>query len=200
MEKAIARPYGNLHIAAPGKVVPIGGCNPNLSDEHYFSCMYGRYYPALLKYLECIDKKNRIDKEDILQDIFLNIWKKGSGLAEIENIECYLVSAAKKRMYSALQKAENKKRQEEEFVINTESSEEFWQQLSFRETFDVYEMAKKGLSPRTRRAHELRVDFRLSRQEIASAMNISQCTVKEFLSIARKSIKATMYDKAANKS
>lgn len=46
-----------------------------LQEVDYFSCLYQRYEPALLRYVQRITGVNHAGAEDILQDAFIKIWR-----------------------------------------------------------------------------------------------------------------------------
>lgn len=46
-----------------------------LEKVDYFSCLYYRYGPRLLLYIQRISSSSPEEAEDLLQDAFINIWK-----------------------------------------------------------------------------------------------------------------------------
>lgn len=47
----------------------------SLVDIEYFSCLYNRYEPRLLRYVKRIALVNNEQAQDILQDAFIKIWR-----------------------------------------------------------------------------------------------------------------------------
>lgn len=50
-----------------------------LSDQNYFLCLVKRYKSPLLRYVRRISNLNPDDSEDVLQDVFLKIYKNLNG-------------------------------------------------------------------------------------------------------------------------
>jgi RNA polymerase sigma-70 factor (ECF subfamily) len=47
----------------------------SLEDLDYFACLYDRYEPKLLRYINKISMANPEESNDILQDAFIKMWK-----------------------------------------------------------------------------------------------------------------------------
>lgn len=47
----------------------------SLQDLQYFSCLYERYAPRLLKYIRTISFAGEDDAQDILQEAFIKVWR-----------------------------------------------------------------------------------------------------------------------------
>lgn len=94
-----------------------------------FEDIYDKTYNNVLKYVVC-ECANISDVNDILQEIYLELYKKIDMIDEIENIEAYLRGIARnkiKKYYSLLYKIKNlslnrENKREEEFMDNIPSS------------------------------------------------------------------------------
>lgn len=94
-----------------------------------FEDIYDKTYNNILKYVVC-ECANISDVNDIVQDIYLELYKKINEIDEIINIEAYLGGIAKnkiKKYYSLLYKIRNlslnkENSREEEFLDNVPSS------------------------------------------------------------------------------
>jgi len=47
----------------------------SLVDLDYFSCLFNRYEPKLMRYVKRIASLNPEESEDVLQDAFIKIWR-----------------------------------------------------------------------------------------------------------------------------
>jgi RNA polymerase sigma-70 factor (ECF subfamily) len=47
----------------------------SIQDVEYFSCLYKRYEPKLLRYIKRISFSSKEEAEDILQEAYIKIWK-----------------------------------------------------------------------------------------------------------------------------
>ncbi len=47
----------------------------SLVDLEYFSCLFDKYEPKLMRYIKRIASLNHEESEDVLQDAFIKVWK-----------------------------------------------------------------------------------------------------------------------------
>ncbi len=57
----------------------------SLQDIEYFSCLYNRYEPKLLRYIKRISFSSKEESEDILQEAYVKIWKNLNGFDAEQN-------------------------------------------------------------------------------------------------------------------
>ena len=144
-----------------------------LGDTHAFQRLFEQYWEALfaaaLKRL-----KSQTMSEDIVQEVFADIWKRRKNLEIKSSLKSYLHTAVKYHVFKIIQQRiweENVDLDNYTLHSRTEDS------LAFNELFDILEIALEKLPERQQ------VIFRMSRfeglksQEIAEKLNLSEQTV-----------------------
>ncbi|WP_295124764.1 sigma-70 family RNA polymerase sigma factor [uncultured Chitinophaga sp.] len=158
-------------------------------DATAFTVLYRHYSPVIYTVtLRMV--KDPAAAQEIVQDIFSDIWKNREGL-EIENLAAYLYRAGQNRVLNFFKRLRNDRQRMEDFRIFAEEHYSHIEEaLHFRESTELLNQVLDGLTPRQRRVYELcKVEGR-SYKEAATIMGISAFTVKEYLVEANKRIRA----------
>jgi RNA polymerase sigma-70 factor (family 1) len=125
--------------------------------------------------------------EEIVQDIFTQIWQTRESLAEIRNFRTYLYVISRNRMLNEIKKMVRERKQYQQWVntiatTGEENTGEIEQQHS------LVDMAINSLPPQQLKVWTLNRRQGLTYQQIATEMNISRETVKTYLQHANASI------------
>jgi len=164
-------------------------------DEHAFKLLFKKYgvrlYQFSLKYL-----KDKGDAEDLLNDVFLNIWKNRQSLKTNSSFQSYLFTIA----YNNIRKRFIKKSREEkyiriftdEYLVNDSQKED---QLDYNFIVKMIDETIEMLPPRRKEIFILSYKDELKNREIAERLNLSENFVRKQLSIARKFIVEKMKEK-----
>jgi RNA polymerase sigma-70 factor (family 1) len=161
-------------------------------DEYAFKAIYDlyrdRFYGVALK----LSSSNYI-AEEILQEVFISIWRSRALLARVENPAPYLFSI----FYNCLKQSFRKEAQEKRLkmqIVSGDSEKEFpfdEEELSREDQFRLFDKAISGLPPQQAMVYKLSKEEGLSREEVAQKMGISSNTVKNHLADAIRTIKNT---------
>lgn len=164
----------------------------NQGLESAFNEIYARYWSGV--FLVARNRlKNESEAEEIVQDVFCNLWKKRTTLRIEKNLNAYFSVAVK---YEIINRTV-KKRHEGVFikrsVQDTPQSD-----FSTQETIYFNELQKSLmdsiclLPERCQLTFRLRLENGYSQKQIADRLNISEKTVEAHLTKARKLIRATL--------
>lgn len=161
-------------------------------DRHAFDLVFKSYWDPLLIYLSKL-VKDRTDAEDLLQNIFVNLWNKSQS-SEIQHLHTWLYGAARKSALFYHRTQGNQKKliasildyiQVEGFSLSEQQQEKELQQIIDREI--------EQLPAKMKEVFLLSRQEQLSYKEIAERLEISDQTVKKqisnALSILRNNLK-----------
>lgn len=133
---------------------------------------------------------NKDTVEDIVQDVFLRIWHLRLVLKDVDNVEAYFTTAAKRRAFNELRRVKNYKLALSEYLVYTSQTEE---PVNFDEPDEIYIVKKliDELSPRRRQVMLGLMIHGMTRKQIQKEMNISANSYwnyrrEAFLQIRRK--------------
>ncbi|MET0393298.1 MAG: RNA polymerase sigma-70 factor [Chitinophagaceae bacterium] len=147
-------------------------------SEEAFRVIFQRYGGKLQSYLLKLSRSKET-AEDIVHDVFLNIWKNREQLPRIEQFDSYLFRAARNASHRAFQR-----RAKEALVLAalqqpeaTGGDLEGEARITHREVQEYIQQAINRLTPQQRKVFLLSREEGLSHAEIAKRMGIARRTV-----------------------
>jgi RNA polymerase sigma-70 factor (ECF subfamily) len=152
----------------------------NILFEKYWEFVYSNAFKRL---------KNKHDAEDIVQEIFTNIWLRRASLT-IHNLPAYLHVAVRNQVFKTLAKQKNIS-----FFFLPENAEEPKKaeaDLLWKEFFDSYQALLKTLPPKRQEIFRMRYDEDFSTKEIADKLSISRKTVQNQIGKALEALKLSL--------
>ncbi|AIM39077.1 RNA polymerase [Sphingobacterium sp. ML3W] len=158
-------------------------------DQHAFNEIYKRHWRGIF-----LVAKNRLGSEDdgyeIVQNIFLNLWRKGPFFELTKNFAVYFATATKYEVLKFIAKQGHLDHHRE--LILLEMSEHDNSTIDYLETKELMESLEQSvrlLPEKCQLVFRLRVEKEYSQKEIAKELDISEKTVEAHLSKARKHIR-----------
>jgi len=128
--------------------------------------------------------------EELLQDVFIIIWKRREHLLEVDCFESYLFIIARNKSYKALKKTAMEKKKAAAFRPETLHHNDALESIFAAECQQLLHNAINGLSPQQKQVYQLIKIEGLSREQSARVMHIHPETVKAHLAKAVKFIRA----------
>jgi RNA polymerase sigma-70 factor (family 1) len=158
-------------------------------SEAAFSEIYNRYWDKLY-----IVARKRLDSafegEEIVQEIFCNLWRKRENFELSKGFNNYFSVAVKFEVINRLQKRTRNQLLEKNLSNElTEFDETTVEQLSFNELKQQLELTIRRLPEKCQIVFRLKHEEGLSQKQIAAQLDLSEKTVEAHLSKARKTIK-----------
>ncbi len=133
--------------------------------------------------------KNKDEAKDVVQDVFLKLWQKKDGLAEIENIEAFAMRMTRNRCLDVI-------RANKVVAIDTETDRKLREEtvdihskIELSESADQIKTLISKLPGLQRTVMHLRDIEQLSFDEIAEATNMNVNAIRVNLSRARKRVR-----------
>lgn len=163
-------------------------------DEVAYRCLFEHYYAAL-----CLFAKRYIEdrdvREDIVQDVFFNIWEKRKSISADISARNYLVTCVKNLCLNHLRKQDYMQDYQKQLIDNPpiySNGEEDLYMLNELEA--LLEQALAKLPPEYRMAFEMSRMEQRSMDEIAEAMGVSVRTVERYRNKAVEILKRELKD------
>ncbi|GLB50300.1 RNA polymerase sigma-70 factor [Neptunitalea lumnitzerae] len=151
-----------------------------------FNQVYYRYWEGLYAYALNILKDNWL-VEDVLHEVFTNIWLKRENL-EITNLKSYLFTAVRNRSLLKL-RATKLTELDEKIIEKLKHSSEVELDHDYKELIEAINTSAKKLPQRCRDIFYMNKFQHYSSSEIAVYFNISQRTVENQISLALKHLR-----------
>ncbi|MCS2407495.1 ECF RNA polymerase sigma factor RpoE [Bacteroides salyersiae] len=168
------------------------------SDRHTdFEYIYIYYFPKMKRFAREYVLSDE-DAENIVQDVFLELWEKKEILSLQLNVIAYLFTAIRNRCINFLRRsmiaknAENKLQEEYKLTLQMKyySLEAFNQEI-FQEK-DVEQILSKAIDTLPEKCREIFILSKIKgkkQKDIATELNISVNTVETQISIAYKKLR-----------
>ncbi len=163
------------------------------SDEGAFTEIYNRYWQPLF-YIAGKKTQDPYEAEGLVQEVFLDLWRRREQLQIRGLLRHYLAVALKYRFINWQAKrnrASTYAQYANRHLPHSDDSPELW--LSFEELRGRLEALVAELPDKCRLAYRLREEG-FSQREIAEQMMVSENTVATHLARARKSLRAGLGD------
>jgi len=160
-------------------------------SEAAFKLIYNRYWDKLYV-IACKRMGERLEAEEVVQDIFCNLWRKRRSLTLSKGFDNYLAVAVKFEVINRLAKHARASAYEKELAgALSEVDESMLQQLDYNELQRKFKDTVNGLSEKCRIVFNLQHELGYSHQQIADELDISTKTVEAHLSKARRTLRDT---------
>lgn len=158
-------------------------------DEAAFREIFNRYkepfYATALKMTHCGDTA-----EEIVQNVFVSLWVRRSGLAGVESPSAYLFASLYHDIYRHFrEQAMQRKLKQQVFARTSFAENPTEESLSYKECESTLQHVIGQLPPQQQLVYRLSRQDGLSRDEIARQLDISPNTVKNHLLRALKYIR-----------
>ncbi len=155
-----------------------------------FNGIYSRYQPKLLRYILAFVNGNAVDAEEVLQRLFVRLWKKRDSLSGVRVLESYLYRMARNFTLDFIKEQRNQEKYSrivhggDEGMVNPVEAE-----IALREYFEVARRAIALLPERRREIFLLHTQDDKSPDEIARKMGVYREVVKKQLYLAHRFIR-----------
>lgn len=163
-------------------------------DEHAFTEIYNRYW-KLLFYIAQQKLQNLEEAEEIVQEVFTDLWARRHTITLKRSLKYYLASAVKYQVITCLSKRHQQLHLQQTF-IPTDQPFTADSRLSFHELQEQLEDLVAALPEKCRIVYQLSRDEGLSHKAIASQLDISEKTVENHLTKALGHLRRGLGDAA----
>lgn len=154
-----------------------------------FAQLYAQHHDRVFRYAFRFLRSRELALE-VVQDVFMRLWRYRQRLAEVNNFEVYLFSIKKNVVYKKLADLAQQHVSEREFASSL-SLEDGGSDHPLREEQlqEALRRVVSALPPQRRQIFQMAKEDHLSYQEIASQLKISPFTVKEQLKLAYRQVR-----------
>lgn len=150
-------------------------------DEAAFSKIFFHYTSRIHPFIRKMTRSEEVT-EEIVQDVFMSLWKSREQLMGIENYAAYIFTIATNKTYNYLKSKGRKEKHlnelakgKRDFTNNTLES------IELHETRELVGQLVTQLPPQKKLIYKLTREEGLSHDEIAQQLHISKNTVKNHL-------------------
>jgi len=159
-------------------------------DAAAFTSLYERYWEKLVT-LAYIRLQSTMDAQEVVQEVFLDIWKRSDNIHIRHSFHTYISAALKYKIITLL--AKRKTETDSQSMLNhSESDISTEQWLSYHELRDELENTVMALPEKCQLVFRLSREKGFSEKQIAATLNISVKTVEAHMSRALRSLRTSL--------
>jgi len=158
-------------------------------DQKSFSKIYERFWDSSVDLVFKL-VKDRVEAENITQDVFIKLWEKRESLHKIEDVHNFLFICLRNKAFDRLKELKNTDLGMEELWLKIQNQPNETETSQQNQNYEKLEKAISALSTHKQRILNLKFDENKSYDEIAAALSISANTVKNHLVQIKKQLKS----------
>lgn len=159
-------------------------------NELAFKFFYEKYYNDIYRFSISL-LKSSVQAEEILQDVFLQLWLNHRNLDPKKSIKSYLFTCTRNASLNALKRLANENKLKNRIVLSKEESRNnIENELISQDYNKLKSMAINSLPPKRKLIFEMSRKEGKSYEDISQELNLSLSTVKNQMSKALENIKS----------
>jgi RNA polymerase sigma-70 factor (family 1) len=162
-----------------------------------FDCMtekdFERTYNSLWSKLYCVAYNYFRDKataQEIVQDVFVNLWLKRDSIGEIHELEHYLLRSVKNKIYDQFDKIACQEKLRQQIALQvTEETDSTKEEIEYTETLELINEEIDRLPDTTKKIFRLSRFGQYTNEEIAGRLHLSGKAVEYHITRALKRLR-----------
>lgn len=155
------------------------------NDVTSFSNLHRYFYPILVEF-SCSYLGNQEPCEEVVDDVFINLWEKRHSITKIKNIKSYLFTSTRNKALDYLRKANTEPSFDKDLfkleIIKYDHKVD--SDMENQEFLDLMNEAVDQLPPKCKIIFKMHLNDNLKNGEIAGIMGIAKKTVEAQIYIA----------------
>lgn len=160
-------------------------------DEAAFTDIYHQYWKLLFS-VAANKLDDLSDAEEVVQEVFADLWKRRSEINIQQSLKSYLAAAVKFQVYSLLHKKYRQRQHEQAMQQPVSGISHVEEQYDFRELQQQLRQTASQLPERCKLIYELSREAGLSNKEIAHTLDIAEKTVENQMTRALKHLRTSL--------
>jgi len=165
-------------------------------DHEAFRQIFDLYSPRVyrfaLKYLKSSDQA-----EEIVQEVFVRLWKNSKMLPDVKNLDHYLFVLSRNLAFDQLRRQEIQARHAEELQTDIDDSANVTEEaILLDETRRILDEGIAKLPPQQQRVYQLCHQCGLKYEEAAEQLNLSPQTVHRHMKLALRFLRKYLQNHA----
>lgn len=157
---------------------------------------FHQFYDSTLSYVTNVVRLYHEDMnlavEDLVQEIFLSIWKYRSNLTAVKNIKYYLFKTAKNKVVQFQMAAAKRACVNLDNINSNYLQQPPQDELDYKLLLNIYRQTVQTLPGRQQKVLQLRYEAGLSREEVGAQMGIAISTVKNLNLAAKQKLRCAL--------
>lgn len=160
-------------------------------DEAAFTSIYYQYWKLLFS-VAANKLDNFADAEEVVQEVFADLWKRREEINIRQSLKSYLAAAVKFQVYNLMYKKHRQRLHEQAMQQHTSTTSPIEEQYDLKTLQEQLQQTAALLPERCKLVYELSREKGLSNKEIAQTLDISEKTVENQMTKALKQLRTSL--------
>ena len=163
------------------------------NDEKAFEALYKRHWPILLN-IACKRLNSKEKAEDIVQNIFIDLYRRRTTIEFTSSLRAYLLQALKFRVINEYRYASNRNNYRRSLFFGENCKIDFANPLEAKDLELKINMVLDRLPEKCRTVFLLSRKENLSYKDISAGLSMPVSTVEKHISRALKTLRCQIYN------
>jgi RNA polymerase sigma-70 factor (ECF subfamily) len=154
---------------------------------------FEKVYNSLWSKLYCVAYNYFRDKttaQEIVQDVFVNLWMKRESINEITNLESYLFKSVRNKIYDQFDKIASQEKLKQQVALqSSEKTDSTKEDIEYADTFELINQEIELLPTKTKKIFRLSRFDQYTNDEIAGRLHLSGKSVEYHITRALKRLR-----------
>jgi len=161
-------------------------------DQRAFRVLYDFYYDKIYAFALYLLKSDLL-AEEVVQETFLKLWKKGDDLNQIMNVESFLIAVTRNRSLDILRRSKLEiKTNQKRAIVWSEGHNDTEESIILNDTRRILQSAIDLLPPQQKLVYQLCQQEGLKYEEAADKLSLSTLTVQSYMKLALRNVRRYM--------
>lgn len=160
-------------------------------DEMAFTEIYHQYWKLLFS-VAANKLDNLAEAEEVVQEVFADLWKRRDQINIRQSLKSYLAAAVKFQVYNLLDKRYRQRHHEQLLQQDHFTISHVEEQYDLKALQEQLQQTTARLPERCRLVYEMSREDGLSNKEIAQSLDISEKTVENQMTKALKHLRTSL--------
>jgi RNA polymerase sigma-70 factor (family 1) len=161
-------------------------------DQRAFRVLYDFYYNKIYAFALYLLKSDLL-AEEVVQEAFLKLWKKGYDLNQIINVESFLIAVTRNRSLDILRRCKLEiKTNQKRTSVWSEGHNDTEESIILNDTRRILQSAIDLLPPQQKLVYQLCQQEGLKYEEAADKLSLSTLTVQSYMKLALRNVRRYM--------
>jgi len=154
---------------------------------------FEKVYNSLWSKLYCVAYNYFRDKttaQEIVQDVFVNLWMKRESINEITNLESYLFKSVRNKIYDQFDKIASQEKLKQQVALqSSEKTDSTKEDIEYADTLELINQEIDLLPTKTKKIFRLSRFDQYTNDEIAGRLHLSGKSVEYHITRALKRLR-----------
>lgn len=153
--------------------------------EKVYNSLWSKLYSVAYNYF-----RDKTTAQEIVQDVFVNLWMKRNSIDEVNDLEAYLFKSVRNKIYDQFDKIASQEKLKQQVALQvTEETDSTKEDIEYADTLELINQEIELLPNKTKEVFRLSRFGQYTNDEIAGNLHLSGKSVEYHITRALKRLR-----------